>query len=52
MKVILLNGSPRREGNTHIALKAMAEVFEKEGIEAEIIQVGSEPARGCIACKS
>ena len=52
MKALLLNGSPHVNGNTAIALKEMEKVFAKEGIETEIIQVGSKNIRGCIACRS
>ena len=50
MKVLLINGSPRINGNTHYALQEMEAVFQAQGIETEIIHVGSEPIRGCIAC--
>ena len=50
MKVLLLNGSPKANGNTALALKEMADIFAKEGIEAEIIHVGNREIRGCIAC--
>ena len=50
MKVLLINGSPRKEGNTFIALNEMKHVFEQEGIEAEIVQVGNQAIRGCAAC--
>lgn len=50
MKVLLLNGSPRVNGNTMVALNEMVKVFTEEGVEAEIIQVGSRQIRGCIAC--
>ncbi|RGY97951.1 flavodoxin family protein [Clostridium sp. AM58-1XD] len=52
MKVLMINGSPHLKGNTSIALHEMEEVFEKEGIETEIIQVGNKDIRGCIACYS
>jgi len=52
MKVLLINGSPKVKGNTAFALEQMAEVFASEGVETEIIQVGSQPIRGCIACGS
>ena len=52
MKVLLINGSPRINGNTALALKEMADIFAQEGIEAEIIQVGNKDIRGCIACGS
>lgn len=50
MKVLLINGSPRASGNTALALGEMVKVFEKEGIETEIIHVGNKDIRGCIAC--
>ena len=50
MKVLMLNGSPRRGGNTARALEEMARVFAAEGIETEIVQVGHLDVRGCIAC--
>ena len=50
MKVLLVNGSPKSNGNTAIALREMAAVFVQQGIEAEIIHVGNKAVRGCIAC--
>ncbi len=50
MKVLLINGSPRANGNTAAALGEMAAVFTQEGMETEIIQVGNKDIRGCIAC--
>ena len=52
MKVLLLNGSPKPNGNTALALREMAEVFAQEGIETEIVHVGNQDIRGCIACGS
>ena len=52
MKVLLLNGSPKANGNTAHALREMADVFAQEGIEAEIIHIGNQDIRGCIACGS
>ena len=49
-KVILLNGSPRANGCTAEALGEMIKVFNAEGVETELIQVGSKDIRGCIAC--
>ena len=49
-KVLLLNGSPHPHGCTAAALDEMMNVFEKEGMETELIQVGSKAVRGCIAC--
>lgn len=50
MKVLLINGSPRKNGNTFVALSEAAKQLEKNGIEAEIVQIGVKPVRGCIAC--
>lgn len=50
MKVLLINGSPRAGGNTSIALDEMVKVFQEEGVEAEVVQVGNQAIRGCIAC--
>ena len=50
MKVLILNGSPRANGNTAVALKEMEAVFAAEGIEYETIVVGNKEIRGCVAC--
>lgn len=50
MKVLLVNGSPHREGCTYTGLKEVAGVLEAAGIETEIFQVGVQPLSGCIAC--
>lgn len=50
MKVILINGSPRQNGNTFTALSQVAQTLETEGIESEIVWIGNKPIRGCIAC--
>lgn len=50
MKVLLINGSPRKEGNTFIALTEVAKQLAKEGIESEIVWIGNKPIRGCVAC--
>lgn len=52
MKVLLINGSPHANGNTYISLKEMEKVFQKNGIETEILNIGSKAVRGCIACFS
>ena len=52
MRVLLINGSPRREGNTFLALSEIAKVLEQEGIESEIVGVGKRAVRGCIACNT
>ena len=50
MKVLMLNGSPRSDGNTTIALKEIEKVFLENNIEVETIQVGNKTIRGCMAC--
>ena len=50
MQVLLINGSPRLNGNTAIALREMEQIFAGEGIETETIQIGSKDIRSCIAC--
>src|SRR3989304_5821108 len=50
MKVLAINGSPRKEGNTRIALGIVLEELEKEGIKTEIFQLGGNLVRGCTAC--
>ncbi len=51
MKVLLINGSPHKEGNTYLALREMEKIFEQEQVESEIIHIGNKPIRGCIACR-
>ena len=50
MKVLIINGSPRVNGNTTIAVNEMVKVFEKEDVETEAVQIGNKDVRGCIAC--
>ena len=50
MKVLLINGSPRLQGNTTLALKELERVFHENGVETEQIRVGNKDIRGCIAC--
>ena len=50
MKVLMLNGSPKANGNTAIALAEMEKIFAQEGIEAETVQIGHKAIRGCISC--
>ena len=52
MKVLLINGSPRMNGNTAMTLQEMVTVFQAEGIETEIMSIGNKAIRGCIACLS
>lgn len=50
MNVLMINGSPRGNGNTAIALQEMKNVFAQEGIEVTELNVGAKAVRGCIAC--
>lgn len=50
MKVLMLNGSPRKGGNTSLALEEMRKIFEALDVETQIVQVGNMDIRGCIAC--
>ena len=52
MKVIILNGSPRKDGNTTIALNEVAKTLNENGIETEEIRVGNKAVRGCMACNA
>ena len=52
MKVLILNGSPRANGNTSIAVNELAKIFAEEEIKTEIVQLGNKDIRGCIACGS
>lgn len=50
MRVLLLNGSPRQNGNTSIALAEVENTLHKEGIDTITVQIGTQPMRGCIGC--
>ncbi|MBR1850313.1 MAG: flavodoxin family protein [Bacteroidales bacterium] len=50
MKVLIINGSPHKQGNTFLALSEVAKTLEQNGIETEIVQIGVKPVRSCIAC--
>ena len=50
MKVLILNGSPKDNGNTAIALREMISIFDAEGIDVEYVHVGNLEIRGCLAC--
>ena len=52
MKVLLVNGSPHKEGCTYTALSEIAMTLEKNGIDSEIFWIGNRPLGGCIACGS
>ena len=50
MRVLMINGSPKANGNTAAALREMEKIFTAEGVETEIVHVGNQAVRGCIAC--
>lgn len=50
MKVLLINGSPHKNGTTYAALSEVIKTLEKEGVECELVQVGHLTARGCVGC--
>lgn len=52
MKVLMINGSPRADGNTAVALREMQTVLHAEGIETELLHIGNQDIRGCVACLS
>ena len=52
MKVLIINGSPRKGGNTSLAIEEAVKVFAENGVETEIIEIGTQVVRGCIACGS
>ncbi len=50
MNVLMINGSPHLNGNTSIALKELEKTFSALGVETEIVNLGTQAVRGCIAC--
>ncbi len=52
MKVLIINGSSKVDGNTSIAVNEMLKVFEAEGVETEVVLIGNKDVRGCISCNS
>ena len=52
MNVLLLNGSPHEKGCTYTALRAVADALNENGVDTEMLWIGAEPVRGCIACGS
>ena len=50
MKVVAINGSPKKEGNTYHAIQVVAEQLNNEEIEVEIIHIGNKAIRGCMGC--
>ncbi len=51
MKVLLVNGSPNKEGCTYTALTEVADTLNKNGVDTEIFWIGKKPVSGCIACR-
>lgn len=50
MKVLMINGSPHASGNTATALNEMVKIFDAEGVETKIVQIGNKAIRGCVGC--
>jgi multimeric flavodoxin WrbA len=50
MKVVAFNGSPRKGGNTEILIREVFRVLEEKGIKTELVQVGGQDVKGCVAC--
>lgn len=50
MKVVAINGSPRKKGNTELMLKEVMDVLEQKGIDTELVQLGGKKVNGCVAC--
>ena len=50
MKVVAINGSPRKNGNTFLLINEVFKVLEEQEIETEIVQLGNKPVHGCTAC--
>lgn len=52
MKVLMINGSPHTKGNTYTALHEIEKIFAENSVETEILHIGNQAVRGCIACYS
>lgn len=50
LRVLMINGSPRANGNTSVGLKEMEKIFQENGVEVETVVVGNKPVRGCVVC--
>ena len=50
MKIVIVNGSPRKKGNCETAIKKMAAIFEEQQIDVEVLHVGNKKIQGCMAC--
>lgn len=52
MRVLMINGSPYKEGNTYLALHEMEKIFRQENVDVDVVHIGNQAIRGCIACYS
>ena len=50
MKVLLINGSPNEKGCTYTALAEVAKTLKSEGVETEIVHIGTDAINGCLGC--
>jgi len=51
MKVVAINGSGRKDGNTYLLLKTVLDELEAEGFQTEMVQLaGGKPLQGCVSC--
>ncbi|MCE4564441.1 flavodoxin family protein [Maribellus sp. CM-23] len=50
MKILAINGSPRKNGNTALLIHEMFKIFEAEGFQTDLVQLGNKPVHGCTAC--
>ena len=50
MKVLIINGSPRKEGNCSLLLQEAIKIFEESGVEVDLYEIGNKDIRGCMAC--
>ena len=50
MNILMINGSPHANGNTAVGLAEMKKIFDDEGFETTILQVGDKAIRGCMGC--
>ena len=51
MKVLLVNGSPHKEGCTYTALCEVSKALNENGVDTDIFWIENKPLSGCIACK-
>lgn len=50
MKVLIINGSPHREGNSSVVVRELKQTFAAEGVEVENIEIGIKRVSGCLGC--